>query len=298
MIKKIKNLIKRLILVPEFLYLTFKYVELSSIPNGFMSRLFFIPLKIKFKDGNETEFLGLATLRFYKYKRELVDKKNNIYCLFINNRKFYTTFLSGPLIYSSISGEMKKYYPADFKNKKVLDVGGNIGDSAIYFLDEGASFVDIYEPVERNIKIIKMNLNCYPQEKYKINNLAVSDKDGILEIRTAFPLGSGAFGANTAKFLTKLFKIESKTYRFSCISFNTILKKNSYDIAKIDCEGCEEALANTKDELIRKVPLWLIETHSKQIEQKILEKFEQNNFTKVLIHEVGNFKIYKFIRNN
>ncbi|MEM4360722.1 MAG: hypothetical protein QXV83_01100 [Candidatus Anstonellaceae archaeon] len=75
MIEKIKNLIKRLILVPEFLYLTFKYGELSSIPNVFISRLFLLPLKIKFKDGNETEFLGLATLRFYKYKRELVDKK-------------------------------------------------------------------------------------------------------------------------------------------------------------------------------------------------------------------------------
>lgn len=144
-----------------------------------------------------------------------------------------------------------------------------------------------------------MNLNCYPQEKYKINNLAVSDKDGTIEIRTCVSAGSMQFGTTTSKFLTKLFKIESKTYLFSCISFNTILKKNSYDIAKIDCEGCEEALANTKDELIRKVPLWLIETHSKQIEQKILEKFEQNNFTKLLIRDTGGFnKFYKFIKQS
>ncbi|MEM4158487.1 MAG: FkbM family methyltransferase [Candidatus Anstonellaceae archaeon] len=288
-------LIEKIKLIPEFLFLVFKYVKLSSIPNVFISKLLHQPIKIKFKDGTETNFIYLGGLKIWKYKKEIVDREKEIFCWEIDNKKYYGTMVHAFMLYKIASKEIEGEYPADFKEKRVLDVGGHNGDTAMYFLDRGAQFVDIYEPVELNIEIMKMNLQQYPAKRYRINKLAVGDREGEIKIKTTEIEGSGKFGLKLSNFLNKLFKIESKEYKFSCISFTKILKENNYDVAKIDCEGCEEFLVRVEDELIRKVPVWLIETHSKEIEKKILEKFQKNKFKITLIKRFADrFRVYKF----
>ncbi|MEM3362160.1 MAG: FkbM family methyltransferase [Candidatus Anstonellaceae archaeon] len=288
-------LIEKIKLIAEFLFLVFKYVKLSSIPNVFISKLLRQQIKIKFKDGTETNFVYLGGLKIWKYKKEIVDREKEIFCWEIDNKKYYATIAQAWIIYNSASKKIEEEYPADFKEKRILDVGGHIGDTAMYFLDRGAQFVDIYEPVELNVKVMKMNLQQYPAKRYRINNLAVGDREGEITIKTTEIEGGGGFGLKLSNFLTKLFKIEPKIYTFNCISFRKILQENNYDIAKIDCEGCEEFLVGVEDELIRKVPVWLIETHSKEIEKKILEKFQKNKFKIIPIKRfTEQCRVYKF----
>ncbi|MFN3909704.1 MAG: FkbM family methyltransferase [Candidatus Anstonellaceae archaeon] len=288
-------LIKKLKLLPKFLELTFRYVKLESIPNVFISKLFLIPRRIKFKDGEENYFtITFLNLFALPYKEKLVDERDRIYSWLINNKRYYATIIQASSLVSHLSKKDNyEYKAADYKNKKVLDVGGHVGDSAMYFLDNGAKFVDIYEPVELNIKVMKMNLQSYPSKKYKINPFAVGDKEEKLTIKSVEKLGSPGFGSDLS--VLTFFKPEVSEYTFNCISFRKILKENSYDIAKIDCEGCEEFLINLEDELIKKIPVWFIETHSKEIEKAILEKFRKLGFKVTLESKVSKeVAVYKF----
>jgi FkbM family methyltransferase len=278
----------------RFIFLVFTYIDLFSIPKAFLSKFLNKPMNIKFKDGTKETLIPYLTLEGLKYKKELVDKEDNIFLFEINKRKFYGSYNS-LILTDELLKDYKETYFEDYKNKKVLDVGGHVGDSAIYFLEEGAAFVDIYEPVKKNIKIMKLNLSQYPSSKYKINEFGVWHQDGEIEFDFYYSAGSGGFGI--VKF-PSFFKPPSQKIKLNCISFSKILKENTYDIAKIDCEGCELALVYTPDDLIKKVKVWIIETHNLEIEQKLLQKFKQMNYTSNLVKIVvdPSVKIYKFIQ--
>ncbi|MCX8163452.1 MAG: FkbM family methyltransferase [Candidatus Micrarchaeota archaeon] len=288
------EMLERLKIILGFFFLMIKYVKAESWIDVIIFKVFGIPRKIKFKDGTEETNIYYNSLLLYPYKREIVNEKNKIYCWEINNKKYYATFSQASTLYDYITNNIAKVYSADFKNKRVLDVGGHIGDSAVYFLDNGASFVDIYEPVEQNIISMKLNLANYPKEKFKINQLAVGDKEGEIKIFSSHEPGGAGFGLVITNIFNKTIKSNIKEYVFSCVSFTKILKENNYDIAKIDCEGCEEFLVAVDDNLIKKIPLWIIEIHSKEIERKLLEKFG-TFFNAKKVHKVNSeVSIYRF----
>ncbi|MCX8163090.1 MAG: FkbM family methyltransferase [Candidatus Micrarchaeota archaeon] len=292
------NLIKKIKKIPKFLELVFKYVKLESIVDVFISKIFWIPRQIKFKDGSEAFFsITYSHLPALPSKKNLVDEKYKIYCWEIAGRKFYSTIEQvSSITLLAITKDIDVYYAADYKNKKVLDVGGHIGDSAMYFLDKGAAFVDIYEPVEQNIISMKLNLANYPKEKYKINQLAVCNKEGELSFTTLDFPGSPSFGSSFfLKPLAEFFKPKVEKYSFSCVSFKKILTENHYDIAKIDCEGCEKYLLELDQKTLTKIPIWLIEVHSKELEKNILEKFKQAGFKSTTMEKsIPDLGTYKF----
>ena len=113
------------------------------------------------------------------------------------------------------------YYRLDVKGKRILDIGAGIGDSPIYFSLAGAREVVAVEIDHKKVELMRENLKLNG-----IDNVFVVDK-GVAPT-------------------------DGKNF----ISWEKLVKEyGPFDAAKIDCDGCERAIAP----LIREVPELLIE---------------------------------------
>lgn len=133
------------------------------------------------------------------------------------------------------------YNKFDFKNKIVLDIGGFIGDSAIFFACEGAKKIISFEPnpVLYNIASNNIKINAL-DNKIELNNYGVSDKCGELDLFISERAESSSI------FISKLKQdptTKSGTYKSQNVRVNSIKDIfdhiESVDILKVDCEGCE-----------------------------------------------------------
>ncbi len=164
--------------------------------------------------------------------------------------------------------DLSMYKVFDFKDKNVLDIGAYIGDTAILFKKWGANKVICYEPIKENVKKIKKIAKLYGWENdIIVRPYAVWNKNGIVTFYVEKEsIGKVDFGLRKGKYKIKL----------KCKSFEDVLKdalRNNVEITKIDCEGCEKYLLNVNKRLIKKIPYWIIETHSKDIYANLFSLF-------------------------
>jgi FkbM family methyltransferase len=144
-------------------------------------------------------------------------------------------------------------YAAEESIRTVVDLGSNIGISALYFLTRNReSKCYLYEPDERNIERLKKNLAGY-EGRYNLVQAAVSYESGKLEFGVE-PTGRyGGIGVKTGKTIT-----------VDCLNISDVLRgvlqeAERIDILKIDTEGVEirsvEAIAPELATRIRKIYL-------------------------------------------
>lgn len=185
-----------------------------------------------------------------RHRGRLVDRKHSIYEWDFSGRKIYGTLAqaSGFRI-EYLTGSFADFYGTDFKGKAVLDVGGYAGDTALHFLEHGASRVIIYEPVEENVAAAKLNLKQY-EGRYEIHQGFVCDRAGSATASSSEKPGTHGFGLPGGRH-----RVEVK-----CIPVGSLLKEG-VDYAKFDCEGCEYHLAGVSDDVLRRIPEWSIEFH-------------------------------------
>ena len=179
----------------------------------------------------------------------------NIYCFNIKNKliiPFEGIYIVVPSIEAAGSlNELpiyeKMYHVFDFRGKRVLDVGGFLGETACLFHKWGASWVEAYEPSEEHFKFVKINM--------------ILNK--VTGIAHPFYINGGGYGQE-----------------WSCKSrnWNDLLRAEQFDIAKVDCEGCEEGLTMVDDALLRRVPLWVVECHSASTFKRVGQKFRNAGF--------------------
>ena len=124
-------------------------------------------------------------------------------------------------------------YSAGYESKVIVDLGSNIGISALYFLSRNHnSKCYLYEPDPKNIKKLYKNLSNF-SHRYILTKKAVSDKKGQLEFGVE-PTGRyGGIGIKTGNTIT-----------VDCLNINDVLrnvlsKEQWIDILKIDTEGVE-----------------------------------------------------------
>ncbi|MEM1943692.1 MAG: hypothetical protein QXO30_01640 [Candidatus Caldarchaeum sp.] len=134
------------------------------------------------------------------------------------------------------------YHDSDFRGKRVLDVGGYLGETAFLFHKWGAAHVTVYEPDFVLGKFAELNL--------KINNVNGS-------VRPLFVNASCSHKA---------------------VDWNTVLREK-FDIAKVDCEGCEVYLLDVADEVLARVPEWVIECHTPKVLHKLGHRFSKAGFS-------------------
>ncbi len=124
-------------------------------------------------------------------------------------------------------------YPASGDIKVVVDIGSNIGLSALFFLTRSADTrCYLFEPVPANLVKLEMNLKEYGS-RIQINKVAVADKAGTFDFGVE---ESGRFGG--------LLVDSGKKIKVECRQVNDILeeilgKEDAIDVLKIDTEGSE-----------------------------------------------------------
>jgi FkbM family methyltransferase len=124
-------------------------------------------------------------------------------------------------------------YFADTSLRYVVDLGSNIGISALYFLtrNSNSKFI-LYEPDPRNVEKLRWNLREL-ENRYVLVQSAVSDESGQFEFGIE-PTGRyGGFALKTGEKIV-----------VNCININEVIRNalqdaSPIDILKIDTEGVE-----------------------------------------------------------
>lgn len=132
-------------------------------------------------------------------------------------------------------------YRAGADLEVAVDIGANIGISALYFLTRNnKSKVYLYEPVPENLSKLKDNLNSF-KDRIVVNPSAVYTEGGVKDF------GTEEFGRCGG-----LNRPSEKRIKVDCLSINDVLasvlaKEDRIDILKIDIEGDEVAVVKAID---------------------------------------------------
>ena len=240
---------------------TIKAVKLEHLMIALAARLDRKSTGVKFRNGSNVVEIN-NYLNLIPHRREKIE--DDIYRWDFGSKQMccnYTQLLG--LQGEYLEGLFDEIYKYDCKGKKIVDIGGFVGDSALYFLSKGASRVVIYEPVLKNLKSLSYNLKGY-ENRIECYREALAAKNEPLTLASDQPEGSSSFGA------------EEGNYRLECmgITITSLLEKHQpIDAIKVDCEGGEVHLLNMSDEEIRSVPFWMVETHTKELHRSITDAF-------------------------
>jgi FkbM family methyltransferase len=137
----------------------------------------------------------------------------------------------------------------NLKCKRVLDIGANIGDTAIKSIAYGAKSVTALEPIPKTFEFLKLNVEANNlSEKIQIFNYGLSSSPGKISI----PIRPFASGGNSVS--NRKENSSKKNYdtiaEVNLIDIKTLYKltdQQKFEVVKIDCEGCEYELLRNFD---------------------------------------------------
>jgi len=140
------------------------------------------------------------------------------------------------------------------KNQVVIDIGANIGDSAIYFALKGARKIIAIEPIQKNYDQAQTNikLNNFTN-KIVLINAGISDKNDSIKINLE--------NSGTTCFLEK---DDNNGIEVPLVTLEDILKINDNNdcLLKMDCEGYEyRTILSTPNKILQKFSHIQIEYH-------------------------------------
>jgi len=166
------------------------------------------------------------------------------------------------------------------ERENVIDIGGFLGETAVMFAKRGYKKVFVFEPVCESVQYILENIRINNLEDRVVAvNAAVADRDSKITIKSSAPPLSPGFGLKNTRDIQ--YRVEAQA-----ISWETLLKDvetgkyGNVSIVKADCEGCEEHLAAVPENLLQTVPVWIVETHRRDIYENIVGKFKRAGFEK------------------
>ena len=203
-------------------------------------------------------------------------------------RKSLDNFANGDLVSVFLK---RDYLWLDPKDEVVVDVGANIGDSAVYFALNGARKIISLEP---HPYVYELAL-----ENVKANNLgdrieivnAGYGKDGAISVSC----GETSVGSD--------LHIQQRGKRIRLYSLKILIEKYNLmePLIKMDCEGCEVNLLEESDDTLRQFKRMQIEYHYGY--EKLKERLERAGFDvnytqpkRMNVYSVTNTKmIYGYI---
>jgi FkbM family methyltransferase len=145
--------------------------------------------------------------------------------------------------------------------KTVLDIGANIGDTAVYFGKRGAH-VTAYEPDPQMCDLARRNarLNGVYAD---FRNAGVGSKDEMLLLSSS-PSGADSMSVTLFPGSAPVNKLHVAALPVRIVAFaNAIAAFEMIDLVKFDCEGCEcPALLSLPEDALRKIQHVIMEYHS------------------------------------
>jgi FkbM family methyltransferase len=213
-------------------------------------------IKIFFRDGdifdtkdpfnvNWDTMFRIILLKYHLESFNLINSKDEIMFIVNNEIKFivdrYSIIDTIVLVEEQFRDDYYRVKNRSLKNKTVVDIGANIGDTTILFANKGAivySFEPIslaYDRMEKNVALNNLS-GCV-----HLYNVALSDHYECLEIEYN-PYSIGGFSLEDRITSTDL--IRGKIKLVEVIDYLRKEKILSCNLLKIDCEGCESRLLN------------------------------------------------------
>ncbi len=130
----------------------------------------------------------------------------------------------------------------------VVDVGSNIGISALYFLTRSErARAWLFEPVPRNIERLRENVSAF-EGRWRLEEVAVADRDGE-ETFSIEPTGRyGGLGSGHAE------SIAVRVRHIDDVLREVLEQEGQIDVLKLDTEGVEaRTLAAASPELLSRI---------------------------------------------
>ena len=140
----------------------------------------------------------------------------------------------------------------DVKDKTVVDIGANVGDTAIYFAVNGARHVFALEPFPSTYNIAKKNIRLNSLDSRITIVNAGYGKNGMIKIDDSYVSSAGSNLRDFKKGKNVLvYSLENLVEKF----------KISKAALKMDCEGSEYNLLKTDNAVLRRFSPIVIEYH-------------------------------------
>ena len=158
----------------------------------------------------------------------------------------------------------------DVKGRTVVDIVANIGDSAMYFVLNGAQSVVALEPYPRLYRLAKHNLELNRcADEIVLINAGASGRDGEILLDTE----RGSFNSDLAEaengVSIPLYGLETITRMFHLERCDSILK--------VDCEGSEyDVLLCSSPAILRRFERIQIEYHHGR--ERLIHKLRDSGF--------------------
>lgn len=208
-------------------------------------------------------FLGIPRKRVYRYYSKKMKRSYLIKYTSDMLRGFDMSEIFGMCPYYS---SKSKRIALNLNNKsRVLDIGGFIGDSAVFFGLQGAK-VYVFEPQKTAYNLILENMTLNGLKNFEVTNSAVTSDGRDLLIENTNKI-SDSFDATKNKSGVKL----------KSLKFSDVLKKEKiWDIVKIDIEGGEWELFEQicqNPKIIGRVKAFVIEIHHIKDNKEMLKRF-------------------------
>jgi methyltransferase, FkbM family len=148
------------------------------------------------------------------------------------------------------------YHIEGVKGRDVVDVGGSIGDTAIFYKMHGARKVVSVEPLNLPYKLanIHLKLNNINNVDFVRGALVAENNQRRVKVPKCYPLyGSGGFSLSMNRKLDKEEDVPTFT-------LSDILPDDPY-LLKMDCEGCEYDVILKDYHTVKKFYTIVFETH-------------------------------------
>lgn len=154
------------------------------------------------------------------------------------------------------------FYPtksaaADAQARRVIvDLGSNIGLSALYFLSrDKQTFCYLYEPLPQNLERLHHNLADF-EDRYRLEPVAVSLSDGEADF------GYEASGRYGGIGLAHASRLKVKSLALNGILEQILAREGRIDLLKIDIESLEkELIAAIPEQMLRSIKAICVEQH-------------------------------------
>jgi len=210
------------------------------------------PTRVILKDGTKINVNSYAHLTMIRLGFKFLDyNKDSDLTEFEANGKIIKMI---GLRYGGDLSVFQNAYKLDVREKVIVDIGANIGDSAIHFVNSGAKRVIAIEPDPFTYNLLRKNVRINEMDSIVTPiNAAVSYKNGYIKIPY---LVENSIGKNV---------IESKSgVNVQLMTIREIVETYgvSKAVMKMDCEGCEyKALLNTNPEYLEAFDQFGLEYH-------------------------------------
>jgi len=187
--------------------------------------------------------------------------KKNVRMKFYADNKFNGEF-------ASFLGDYDFLQP--IKDNTVIDIGMNIGDSAVWFAINDASFVIGLEPYKNSYEMAITNVEINDLRGKILPLNAGYGRDGIIEVE------------DKVSDVGNVLEERKGGIKIPLLSLSKLLEEYRDNISgelllKMDCEGCEYNILYENESVLRKFSRIIIEYHSGYNELKT--KLENSGFS-------------------